>query len=106
MTSGNEQLFYDLKKERLLQLQDEGETSGVSELSRTDIIDQEKKIKGNTIRSLARQSRIFGRFGGIQLMNGVECKQSNIEIGYLKKTLIVSRKGATEVSPGVDWEFN
>jgi len=40
-----EQLFYDLKKERLLQLQDEGETSGVSELSITDIIDQEKKIK-------------------------------------------------------------
>lgn len=40
-----EQLFYDLKKERLLQLLEEGEKSGVSDLSITDIIDQEKKFK-------------------------------------------------------------
>lgn len=40
-----EQLFYDLKKERLLELLEEGEKSGVSDLSITDIIDQEKKFK-------------------------------------------------------------
>lgn len=41
----NEQLFYDLKKERLLQLLEEGEKSGRSDLTVSDIVDQEKKIK-------------------------------------------------------------
>jgi len=40
-----EQLFYDLKKERILQLLEEGEKSGISDLTVFDIVEQEKKIK-------------------------------------------------------------
>lgn len=40
-----EQLFYDLKKEHLIQLLEEGEKSGVSELTINDIIDLKKKSK-------------------------------------------------------------
>jgi len=40
-----EQLFHELKKERLLQFLEEGEKSGISDLTVSDIVEQEKKIK-------------------------------------------------------------
>lgn len=40
-----EQLFYDLKREHLLNMLEEGEKSGISDFTVSDIMDQEKKVK-------------------------------------------------------------
>jgi antitoxin ParD1/3/4 len=40
-----EQLFHDLRRERLLQVLEEGEKSGISDLTVSDIVEQEKNIK-------------------------------------------------------------
>lgn len=37
-----EEFFYDLKRKQLIELLDEGENSGVSEYSVTDIIEEER----------------------------------------------------------------
>ncbi|MGM0458722.1 MAG: type II toxin-antitoxin system ParD family antitoxin [Bacteroidota bacterium] len=40
-----DQLLYSLKKERLLQMLEDGKRSGISDLTVSDIVDQEKNIK-------------------------------------------------------------
>jgi antitoxin ParD1/3/4 len=41
-----ESFFYDLKRKHLISLLEEGERSGLSDVSVSDIIEQEKKSKG------------------------------------------------------------
>ena len=40
-----EKLFYDSKKEHLLNMLEESEKSGISDFTVSDIMDQEKKVK-------------------------------------------------------------